>query len=81
MDQEIGHFILQLNLHYTFFLIVLDTTFKIRDIFSKKIKNENGSEIPALPLPIDNQFRDNKAVKKPPALGAHNHLFNSEQNL
>ena len=56
---------------------ISDNHFKIRDIFSKKIKNENGSEIPALPLPIDNQFRDNKAVKKPPALGAHNHLFNS----
>jgi hypothetical protein len=39
--------------------------------------NENSSEIPALPLPIDNQFRDNKVVKKAPALGAHNHLFNS----
>ena len=56
---------------------ISDNHFKIRDIFSKKIMNENSSEIPALPLPIDNQFRDNKVVEKAPALGAHNHLFNS----
>ena len=54
-----------------------DNHFKIRDVFSKRIMNENGYEIPALPLPIDNQFKDNKVVKKSPALGAHNHLFNS----
>ena len=56
---------------------ISDNHFKIRGIFSKKIMNENSSEIPALPLPIDNQFRDNKVVKKAPTLGAHNHLFNS----
>ena len=52
-----------------------DNHFKVREIFSRKISNEEGKEIPALPVPIDNQFRKGKLREKAPKLGLHNNLF------
>ena len=52
-----------------------DNHFKVREIFSRKILSEEGDEIPALPVPIDNQFRKGKMSEKAPKLGFHNDLF------
>ena len=52
-----------------------DNHFKVREIFSRKISNEEGKEIPALPVPIDNQFRKGKLREESPKLGLHNNLF------
>ena len=52
-----------------------DNHFKVREIFSRKILSEEGHEIPALPIPIDNQFRKAKIEEKAPKLGVHNDLF------
>ena len=52
-----------------------DNHFKVREIFSRKILSEEGHEIPALPVPIDNQFRKAKIEEKAPKLGVHNDLF------
>ncbi|MDC0227084.1 CoA transferase [Alphaproteobacteria bacterium] len=52
-----------------------DNHFKVREIFSRKISNEEGKEIPALPVPIDNQFRKGKLREQSPKLGLHNNLF------
>ena len=52
-----------------------DNHFKVREIFSRKISNEEGKEIPALPVPIDNQFRKGKLREEVPKLGLHNNLF------
>ena len=49
-----------------------DNHFKIRNIFEKKIANDKGEELPALPIPIDNQFRKKKIVEKAPKLGFDN---------
>ena len=49
-----------------------DNHFKIRNIFEKKIANDEGVELPALPIPIDNQFRKKKIVEKAPKLGFDN---------
>ena len=49
-----------------------DNHFKIRNIFGKKIANDEGEELPALPIPIDNQFRKKKIVEKAPKLGFDN---------
>ena len=49
-----------------------DNHFKIRNIFEKKIANDDGEELPALPIPIDNQFRKKKIVEKAPKLGFDN---------
>jgi len=49
-----------------------DNHFKIRNIFEKKIANDEGEELPALPIPIDNQFRKKKIVEKAPKLGFDN---------
>ena len=51
---------------------VNDNHFKIRNIFEKKIANDEGEELPALPIPIDNQFRKKKIVEKAPKLGFDN---------
>ena len=42
---------------------------------TRKILSEEGEEIPALPVPIDNQFRKGKISEKAPKLGVHNDLF------
>jgi crotonobetainyl-CoA:carnitine CoA-transferase CaiB-like acyl-CoA transferase len=52
-----------------------DNHFKVREIFSRKISNDEGQEIPALPIPIDNQFRKGKMSEEAPKLGFHNNLF------
>ena len=52
-----------------------DNHFKVREIFSRKISNEEGKEIPALPVPIDNQFRKGKLREESPKLGLHNNFF------
>ena len=46
--------------------------FKIRNVFEKQIANEEGQIIPALPIPIDSQFRKIKKVEKAPRLGSEN---------
>ena len=46
--------------------------FKIRNVFEKQIANEEGQIIPALPIPIDSQFRKIKKVEKAPRLGSDN---------
>ena len=46
--------------------------FKIRNVFEKQIANEEGQIIPALPIPIDSQFRKIKKVEKVPRLGSDN---------
>lgn len=46
--------------------------FKIRNVFEKQIANEKGQKIPALPIPIDSQFRKTKKVEKAPRLGSDN---------
>ena len=47
----------------------------MREIFSRKISNDEGKEIPALPVPIDNQFRKGKLREEAPKLGLDNNLF------
>jgi alpha-methylacyl-CoA racemase len=49
-----------------------DNHFKIRNVFEKQIANEEGQKIPALPIPIDSQFRKTKKVEKAPRLGSEN---------
>ena len=49
-----------------------DNHFKIRNVFEKQIANEEGQIIPALPIPIDSQFRKIKKVEKAPRLGSDN---------
>jgi len=49
-----------------------DNHFKIRNVFEKQIANEEGQKIPALPIPIDSQFRKKKKVEKAPKLGSEN---------
>ena len=53
----------ELFIHLPIFLIeeaVNDHHFKVREIFSNKIVNNLGEEIPALPIPVDKQFRKEK---------------------
>ncbi len=54
---------------------VNDHHFKVREIFSNKIVNDLGEEIPALPIPIDKQFRKEKVTDVVPKLGNANDQF------
>ena len=54
---------------------VNDHHFKVREIFSNKIVNNLGEEIPALPIPIDKQFRKEKVSDAVPKLGNANDQF------
>ena len=54
---------------------VNDHHFKVREIFSNKIVNNLGEEIPALPIPIDKQFRKEKVSDAVPKLGNTNDQF------
>ena len=54
---------------------VNDHHFKVREIFSNKIVNNLGEEIPALPIPIDKQFRKEKVSDAVPKLGNVNDQF------
>lgn len=51
-----------------------DPHFQVRDVFAWKVAT-NGQTIPALPVPIDRQFRDEPSACGYPALGADNSAF------
>ena len=52
-----------------------DNHFKVRKIFENKIINNLGEEIPALPIPIDMQFRKDQKRVSAPSLGDINDQF------
>ena len=52
-----------------------DNHFKVRKIFKNKIINNLGEEIPALPIPVDMQFRKNQKRASAPSLGDINDQF------
>ena len=52
-----------------------DNHFKVRKIFENKIINNLGEEIPALPLPVDLQFRKVQKRASAPSLGNINNQF------
>ena len=52
-----------------------DNHFKIREIFSRKLSNINGEQIPSLPIPINDQFRNSKIIDDAPSLGSNNDEF------
>ena len=52
-----------------------DNHFKVRKIFENKIINNLGEEIPALPIPVDMQFRKDKKRASAPSLGNINDQF------
>ena len=52
-----------------------DNHFKVRKIFENKIINNLGEEIPALPIPIDMQFRKDQKRASAPSLGNINDKF------
>ena len=52
-----------------------DNHFKVRNIFKRKIINNLGEEIPALPLPVDMQFRKDQKRASAPSLGNINDQF------
>ena len=52
-----------------------DNHFKVRKIFENKIINNLGEEIPALPIPIDMQFRKDQKRASAPSLGDINDQF------
>ena len=52
-----------------------DNHFKVRKIFENKIINNLGEEIPALPIPIDMQFRKDQKRASAPSLGNINDEF------
>ena len=52
-----------------------DNHFKVRKIFENKIINNLGEEIPALPIPVDKQFRKDQKRASAPSLGNINDQF------
>ncbi len=52
-----------------------DNHFKVRKIFENKIINDLGEEIPALPIPVDMQFRKDQKRASAPSLGDINDQF------
>ena len=52
-----------------------DNHFKVRKIFENKIINNLGEEIPALPIPVDIQFRKDQKRASAPSLGDINDQF------
>ena len=52
-----------------------DNHFKVRKIFENKIINNLGEEIPALPIPVDMQFRKDQKRASAPSLGDINDKF------
>ena len=52
-----------------------DNHFKVRKIFQNKIINNLGEEIPALPIPVDMQFRKDQKRASAPSLGDINDQF------
>ena len=51
--------------------------FQHRGLFSAKLDDGSGRQIPALPVPIDRQFRDDALTQGYPSLGADQKLFES----
>jgi len=50
--------------------------FAARGLMARRLVNEAGAQMPALPIPVDAAFRSNAAEALPaPALGAHNKEF------
>ena len=54
-----------------------DNHFKVRKIFENKIINNLGEEIPALPIPVDMQFRKDQKRASAPSLGDINDQFSN----
>ena len=52
-----------------------DNHFKARKVFENKIINNLGEEIPALPIPVDMQFRKDQKRASAPSLGDINDQF------
>jgi crotonobetainyl-CoA:carnitine CoA-transferase CaiB-like acyl-CoA transferase len=52
-----------------------DNHFKVRKIFENQIINNLGEEIPALPIPVDMQFRKDQKRASAPSLGDINDQF------
>ncbi len=52
-----------------------DNHFKVRKVFENKIINNLGEEIPALPIPVDMQFRKDQKRASAPCLGNINDQF------
>ena len=52
-----------------------DNHFKVREVFSRSLVSNNGQKIPALPIPINNQFRNDEIIDKAPDLGFNNKDF------
>ena len=52
-----------------------DNQFKVRKIFENKIINNLGEEIPALPIPVDMQFRKDQKRASAPSRGDINDQF------
>ena len=52
-----------------------DNHFKYREILSRKVSNIDGNQIPALPIPINNQFRNSKLIDEAPEIGSSNNEF------
>lgn len=53
-----------------------DPHFRARGVFARRIRNADGDEAPALPLPLAPAFRaDPSTVPEVPALGAHGERF------
>ena len=52
-----------------------DNHFKVRKIYENKIINNLGEEIPALPIPVDMQFRKDQKRASAPSLGNINDQF------
>jgi len=50
---------------------VADPHFGQRDLFSRRVRLSDGTTIPALPVPIDGQFRSSLEILDAPQLGAH----------
>ena len=53
----------------------MTTTLKLERFFENKIINNLGEEIPALPIPVDMQFRKDQKRASAPSLGDINDQF------
>jgi crotonobetainyl-CoA:carnitine CoA-transferase CaiB-like acyl-CoA transferase len=56
-----------------------DAHFRSRGVFSKRISNEQGSELAALPTPIAQEFASRASVASAPVLGVDNDLLGNSK--
>lgn len=56
-----------------------DTHFQSRGVFSKRISNDQGAELTALPTPISQQFTNQASAASAPVLGADNDLLGEDK--